>query len=284
MPFDFLHQIFCRLLVPHDVVACSEEMFKRQFMPPHAGANKISAIDGEHFQLVFFSVHIIDGKIHLATLELLGDPVFYLIIACAPGIDGFLVKLLRVLFVNLREERQPSHPNGKRVHVGRVVKLGKLLGSRGPLGVKRHIVVFPLTGMKVPQRSAVHQPRWPLPIKGTAEIDECGVQAGVLGADIMVEITAIDTVAAAQGKHHRLVAVIQGSTVIKMLDSRAGYEHRLAFGLLGIFGEFPSDLNGEVSADARLHFLPSRGIGFRIIVVHRIIAAQPSGYAGLRHQ
>jgi hypothetical protein len=61
----------------------------------------------------------------------------------------------------------------------------------------------------------------------------------------MVEITAIDAVAAAQGKHHRLVTVIQGSTVIKMLDSRAGYKHRLAFGLLGIFGEFPSDLNAR---------------------------------------
>ena len=82
----------------------------------------------------------------------------------------------------------------------------------------------PQSGREIPQRGAVHEPRRPRPIEGAAEIDERSIQAGVLGADIVVEIAAVHPVAAAQRKHHRLVAVIQRSAVVKVLDPRAGYE------------------------------------------------------------
>ena len=224
MPFYFFDQILGRLLVPHDVVACSEEVLERQFMAPHAGSDEIPAIHGEHFKVVFGGVDIVNGKIQLAIPELFRHPVFHLVVGFAPRLDGFLVKLHRVLFVDLREERQPSQANGKGVHVGRVVELGKFLGPRGPLGVQRHIVVFPLAGLEIPQGGAVHQPRRPRPIEGAAEIDKGGIQAGVLGADVVVEITPVHPVAAAQRKHHRLVAVIDRSAVVKVLNSRAGYE------------------------------------------------------------
>ena len=124
MPFNFIHQVFCRLLVPHNIVTCSEEVLERQFMPPHTGSDKIATIYGEHFQLVLGSVHIMDSKIQLAISELISNPVFNLIVGFATRFDSLLVKLHWVLFIDLRKERQPTHPNGKSVHVGRVVKGG----------------------------------------------------------------------------------------------------------------------------------------------------------------
>ena len=152
MPFNFIYQVFCRLLIPHNVVACPKEVLERQFMSPHAGSDKIAAIHGEHLQLVFRGIDIVNGKIQLAISEPIGNPAFYLVIGLAAGVDGFLVKLHRVLFVDLRKKRQPSQPNCQRVHVSRVVESGEFLSPRGPLGVERHVVVFPLAGMEIPQR------------------------------------------------------------------------------------------------------------------------------------
>ena len=137
MPFYFIDQVFCRLFVPHDVVVGSEEVLERQFVPPHAGSDKVAAIHRDHFQMVFGRIHIMNGKIQLAILELLRNPLFYFVIGFAARFDGFLVKLHRVLLVDLREEGQPSQSDGKGIHVGRMVEFGKFLGSRGPLGVER---------------------------------------------------------------------------------------------------------------------------------------------------
>ena len=74
-------------------------------MPPHAGANEVAAIDGEHLQLVLGRIDVMNGEIHLAVTELVSDPVLHLIVGLAAGVDGFLVELHRVLFIDLGEER-----------------------------------------------------------------------------------------------------------------------------------------------------------------------------------
>ncbi len=106
-PFDLIHQVFCRLFVPHHIIMRTEPVLERQFMPSHTGSNEVSTIHGDHFQLILGSIYIMDSKIVCAILKSLQNPVLHFIICFAPRFDSFVIDLERILLINLREERQP---------------------------------------------------------------------------------------------------------------------------------------------------------------------------------
>ena len=211
------------------------------------------------------------GKVQLLIFELLQHPFLYLFVRFAACPDGLLVDFKRVLAVKLREEGQPAQPHGQGVHISGVVVFRALLRIHSPLGVQGHPVVAPLAGVEIPQGSGVHQAGRAGPVSGAAQIFEGGMQPGVLGAHVVVEVTPVTAMAAAEAQHHRHTAVVHGSAVIPVLDTRPGDNQGLALGLLGVLGELPGHLDDEIATDPCNRFLPGGGKGLGVVVVLGIV-------------
>ena len=80
-------------------------MFEGIFVTAHRRANQVAAPDPQNLRMVLRRIDIIEGEFELALLELLGDPVRYLLVGVASCRPRLLEDLYGVFLVDLRLER-----------------------------------------------------------------------------------------------------------------------------------------------------------------------------------
>ena len=283
-PLDLLYKTLGWLLVPQNVVVGSEEVLEGYFLSPHTRSYEVTSPHYKNLQMILLRVRICYGEVVLTFLKLLDYPVDDLLIGFASGFHSFPVNVEGVFLVEGGVEGEPSQPYRQNVHIRGVVVSLELFRIHAPLGIEGHGVVAPLSCVEVPEGGGVLHPRGFCPVEGTSEVHEGCVESCVLGSDVVVEVPSTSSVATTQGKHDCEGSVVEGSAVVEVEQTRTCYHHGPALGLFRVLRKLPSHLNGEVSADSCLGFLPGGCIGLGIVVVLGVVASEASGDPRLSHE
>ncbi|MCY1230056.1 hypothetical protein D9M72_424510 [compost metagenome] len=105
-----------------------------------------------------------------------------------------------------------------------------------------HLLVAPLRAVVVEEAGAVHLPRWTVPVEAEGQGQPAALRTQLFLADVMGPAATGLTHAAAQHQHVDQATVVHVH-VVPVVHRRPDDDHATAMGLVGVVGEFASDLD-----------------------------------------
>ena len=250
-----------------DAVGGAEQIFEEVLV---ALAGRTEQIGAPHEQIareINRIIRIFKREVDLAGLELFGQIRGRRL----PGSLGVLHQLERI-GVEMRRRRQPAHPGGAHVVVDlRTLPLLGIDQRRENLG-HGDLLVPPLAGVDIEKRGGIHVPGRAVPVQRKGQRRPAGLGPQLFLTDIMRPAAAALTDAAAHHQHIDDAPVIH-IHVIPVIHRRADDDHRLAVGLIGIFGELAGDGDDLGAGYAGNFFLPGWGVRHVIVIGFSNVAA-----------
>ena len=173
---------------------------------------------------------------------------------------------LQRIGLELRRRRQPTHALSADVVVNHAAAKRFFIRQGREHFFHTQFFVAPLIRVGVKETGGIHLPRWANPVQSKGQRSPAGLRSQLFLSHIVGPTATTLTDTAAHHQHIDHAAVVHIG-VVPVVHCRANNDHRLAMGLVRVFGKLPRYGNQLLARGSSDPLLPCWGIGRVVIEV-----------------